>query len=82
MKRSGNSDNRLPDNNTPDPESTMLVGHVLHRDDSRMTRTVLGMEVEGVKPRGRSTLRCVEPETSVHLENIYQEDRDDVCRYS
>ena len=32
-------------------------GHVRRRDDSHMTRTVLDMEVEGVRPRGRPQLR-------------------------
>ena len=33
-------------------------GHVRRRYDSHMTRTVLAMEVAGVRPRGRSLLRC------------------------
>ena len=32
-------------------------GHVRRRDDSHMTRTVLDMEVESVRPRGRPKLR-------------------------
>ena len=32
-------------------------GHVSRRDDSHMTRTVLDMVVEGVRPRGRPKLR-------------------------
>ena len=32
-------------------------GHVRRRDDSHMTRTVLDMVVEGVRPRGRPKLR-------------------------
>ena len=35
---------------------TVLVQHVGHRDDSHMKRTVLDMEVKGVRPRGRPTL--------------------------
>ena len=35
-------------------------GHVSRRDDSHMTRTVLDMVVEGVRPRGRPTLRCID----------------------
>ena len=35
-------------------------GHVSHRDDSHMTRTVLDMVVEGVIPRGRPTLRYMD----------------------
>ena len=32
-------------------------GHVRRRDESHITRTVLDMEVKGVRPRGRPTLR-------------------------
>ena len=32
-------------------------GHVRRRDESHTTRTVLTMVVEGVRPRGRPTLR-------------------------
>ena len=35
-------------------------GHVRRRDDSYMTRTVLAMVVEGVRPRGRPTLRYMD----------------------
>ena len=35
-------------------------GHVSHRDDSHMTRTVLDMVVEGVRPRGRPKLRYMD----------------------
>ena len=35
-------------------------GHVRRRDDSHMTRTVLDMEVEGVRPRGRPKLRYMD----------------------
>ena len=35
-------------------------GHVRRRDDSHITRTVLDMEVEGVRPRGRLKLRIME----------------------
>ena len=31
-------------------------GHVRRRDDSHMTKIVLNMEVEGVRPRGRTKL--------------------------
>ena len=40
-------------------------GHVIHRDESRMTRTVLDMEVEGVRPRGRPKLRYMDTVRSV-----------------
>ena len=35
-------------------------GHVSRRDDSHMTRTVLDMVVEGVRPRGRPKLRYMD----------------------
>ena len=35
-------------------------GHVRRRDDIHMTRTVLNMEVEGVRPRGRLKLRYMD----------------------
>ena len=35
-------------------------GHVRRRDESRMTRTVLGMLVEGVRPRGRPAFRYMD----------------------
>ena len=35
-------------------------GHVSRRDDSHMTRTVLDMVVEGVRPRGSPKLRCMD----------------------
>ena len=35
-------------------------GHVRRRDDTHMTRTALAMEVEGVRPRGRPTLRYLD----------------------
>ena len=35
-------------------------GHVRRRDDSHMTRTVLDIVVEGVRPRGRPTLRYMD----------------------
>ena len=34
-------------------------GHVTRRDESHITSTVLDMEVEGVRPRGRPKLRCI-----------------------
>ena len=48
---------------TVEPITTHLMqtrlrwyGHVRRRDDSHMTRTVLDMEVQCVRPRGRPTL--------------------------
>ena len=38
----------------------LWYGHVRCRDDSHMTRTVLDMEVEGVRPRGRTKLRYMD----------------------
>ena len=35
-------------------------GHVSRRDDSHITRTVLDMVVEGVRPRGRPKLRYMD----------------------
>ena len=35
-------------------------GHVSRRDDIHMTRTVLDMVVEGVRPRGRPKLRYMD----------------------
>ena len=35
-------------------------GHVRHIDESHITRTVLDMEVEGVRPRGRPKLRYMD----------------------
>ena len=35
-------------------------GHVSRRDDSHMTRAVLDMMVEGVRPRGRPKLRYMD----------------------
>ena len=52
---------------TVQPITTHLIqkrlrwyGHVRRRYDGRMTRTVLDMEVEGVRPRGRPTLRYID----------------------
>ena len=38
----------------------LWYGHVSRRDDSHMTRTVLDMVVEGVRPRGRLKLRYMD----------------------
>ena len=35
-------------------------GHVRRRDDSHITKKVLDMEVEGVRPRGRPKLRYMD----------------------
>ena len=35
-------------------------GHVRRRDESHITRTVMNTEVEGVRPRGRTTLRYMD----------------------
>ena len=45
-------------------------GHVRLRDGSHMTRTVLGMDVEGVRPRGRPELRYME-NIRIYIKKIY-----------
>ena len=55
-------------------------GHVRRMNNSHMTRTVLQMEVEGVRPKGRPTRHGVVLHGH-HLEK-YQEEWADGCQHS
>ena len=66
-RREHNRNEEIREGATVQPIATHLMqkrlrwyGHVRRRDESHITRTVLDMEVEGVRPRGRPTLRYMD----------------------
>ena len=65
--RNHNRDEEIREAATVRPITTHLMqkrlrwyGHVRRRDDTHMTRTVLNMDVEGVRARGRAKLRYMD----------------------
>ena len=70
---------------TVQPITTHLMQKRLHvrcRDDSCMTRTLLEMEVEGVRPRGRPKLRYMDTIRSRPDQKRYEEEWADGCQHS
>ena len=80
MLRDHNINEEIRKSATVQPITTHLMqkrlrchGHVRRRDDSHMTRTVLDMELEGVRPRGRPTLRYMDTirrDSIIHIVNM------------